>query len=307
MQHYYDLSKISINRSRVTIGSFDGVHIGHQQIIHSLVEGAHQAGESAAVVTFHPHPQLILQDEIRPYYLTLPEKRALLLGDLGVDLVLTYPFTQETTQMSPEDFISQLHDHLGFTELWMGHDFALGKDRQGSPDRLRQIGKKSGFLVQEIPAFYHESEIVSSSRIRKLIRKGAIKEASQLLGRTFEISGKVIKGENRGKSLGFATSNLDVHPEVVDIKPGVYACQAIVDGKSYPAVTNVGYRPTFGEDLTAPRIEAHLLDFSHELYGQMMDLAFIERLRDEMKFDQVSDLVNQIQRDVDRARGILSG
>ncbi len=306
MQHFRNLSKISLEKSRVTIGSFDGVHIGHQQIIRSLVDGAHQAGQPAAVVTFHPHPQLVLKDEIRPYYLTLPDKRAELLGELGVDLVLTYPFSQSTSLMSPESFISQLHDHFAFSELWVGYDFALGKDREGTPSHLREIGLKYKFEVQEIPAYYHEGELVSSSLIRNQIRAGMIREAAVLLGRPFEISGEVIKGEDRGKSLGFATSNLDVAPDVVDIKPGVYACRAHVRGESFPAVTNIGYRPTFGDDLSAPRIEAHLLDFSRDLYGEIMDLVFIERLRDEMKFTDVSDLVKQIRRDVDQTRRILA-
>ncbi len=306
MQHFRNLSKISLEKSRVTIGSFDGVHIGHQQIIRSLVDGAHQAGQPAAVVTFHPHPQLVLKDEIRPYYLTLPDKRAELLGELGVDLVLTYPFSQSTSLMSPESFISQLHDHFMFSELWVGYDFALGKDREGTPSHLREIGLKYKFEVHEIPAYYHDGKLVSSSLIRNKIRAGMIREAALLLGRPFEISGEVIKGENRGKSLGFATSNLDVAPDVVDIKPGVYACRANVKGETFSAVTNIGYRPTFGNDLSAPRIEAHLLDFSRDLYGEQMDLVFIERLRDEMKFADVTDLVKQIRRDVDQTRRILA-
>ena len=212
MQHFQDLKQISLEGSLVTIGSFDGVHIGHQQIIHSLVDQAQQAGIPAVVVTFHPHPQLVLNDEIRPYYLTMPEKRAQLLGELGVDFVLTYPFTLETSQMSPEDFISQLYEHLKFTELWVGYDFALGKDREGTPSRLRELGQDYEFRVHEIPAYSHEGELVSSSLIRNKIRTGQIRKATQLLGRPFEISGEVIMGEKRGKSLGFATSNLDVHP-----------------------------------------------------------------------------------------------
>ncbi len=306
MQHFYDLNQISLEGSLVTIGSFDGVHIGHQQIIHSLVDQAHKAGKPAAVVTFHPHPQLVLKDETRAYYLTMPDKRAQLMGDLGVDYVLTYPFTPETSRMSPEDFISQLHEHFNFSELWVGYDFALGKDRQGTPLHLRELGKEYKFKVHEIPAYSHEGELVSSSMIRNKIRGGLIRKASQLLGRPFEISGEVIMGEKRGKSLGFATANLDVVPEMIDIKPGVYACRAIVKGKTYSAVTNIGYRPTFGEDLEAPRIEAHILDFSGDLYGDSVDLVFIDRLRDEMKFTEVSDLVKQIHTDVKLAREILA-
>jgi len=306
MRHYQDLNQISLEGSLATIGSFDGVHIGHQQIIHSLVEQAHKVGKPAVVVTFHPHPQLVLKDETRPYYLTMPEKRAQLLGDLGVDHVFTYPFRMETSRMTPEDFISQLHGHLKFSELWIGYDFALGKDRQGTPTRLREIGKEYQFTVHEISAFSYEGELVSSSLIRNKIRTGQTKGAAQLLGRPFEITGKVIVGENRGKSLGFATSNLDVSPELVDIKPGVYACRAIAGGKTYSAVTNIGFRPTFGEDLEAPRIEAHLLDFSGDLYGDYIDLVFVDYLRDEMKFARVNDLVDQIGRDIERAREILS-
>jgi riboflavin kinase/FMN adenylyltransferase len=306
MQHFHDLDQISLAGSLVTIGSFDGVHIGHQQIIHSLVDRARQADLPSVVVTFHPHPQLVLKEETRPYYLTLPEKRAQLLGDLGVDLVLTYPFSKETSQLSPEDFTSQLHAHLRFRELWVGYDFALGKDRLGTPSRLREIGRGLNFEVHEIPAYSYAGDLISSSLIRDQIRTGQIIKASELLGRPFGISGEVIKGDNRGKSLGFATSNLEVPPEVVDIKPGVYACRAIVRGEIFPAVTNIGYRPTFGEDLTAPRIETHLLDFSRDLYGETVELVFIERIRDELKFSEVSKLVEQIKADVDQARRILA-
>ena len=306
MQHFSDLQKISLEGSLVTIGSFDGVHIGHMQIIRALVNQAHQADLPAVVVTFYPHPQLVLKDESRPYYLTMPEKKAQLLGELGIDFVLTYPFTQETSQMNPEDFISQLHEHLKFSELWVGYDFALGKDRRGTPSHLSDLGQVYKYKIHEIPAYSQEGELVSSSLIRNKIRTGQIRKAAQLLGRPFEIGGEVIKGEKRGKSLGFATSNLDVNPEVVDIKPGVYACRAIISGKTYSAVTNIGYRPTFGEDLEAPRIEAHLLDFSGDLYGNWLDLVFIDRLRDEMKFPQVSDLVEQISNDVEQAREIFA-
>jgi riboflavin kinase/FMN adenylyltransferase len=305
MQHFHDLSDIRLEKSLVTIGSFDGVHLGHQQIIRDLVEKSHELGYPAAVITFHPHPQLVIKSEFRPYYLTMPEQRARLLGEMGVDLVLTYPFDKKTSQLSPESFISMLLDSFHFSELWVGYDFALGKDREGNPDRLKQLGLRYSFSVHEIPAFIYEGELVSSSGIRKKIREGDLRSAALLLGRPFEIVGEVIKGDNRGKSLGIATSNLAVPPEVVDIKPGVYACWAEVGGEIHPAVTNIGFRPTFGSDLVSPRIEAHLLDFSRDLYGQELKLRFIERLRDEMKFEQVSDLIRQIQLDITRARSIL--
>ena len=289
----------------MTVGSYDGVHLGHQQIIHPLVEGARQNNLPAVVVTFHPHPQLVINNEDRPFYLTLPDHRVEILEDLGVDFVLTYPFRKETSQMGAEDFILSIHNQIHFSSLWVGHDFALGRDREGDSTLLEKIGEQLGYHLQEIPPYIFENEVVSSSRIRRTLREGKVRKANQLLGRPHKIFGKVIKGDNRGKSLGFATSNLDVPSEVVDLKPGVYACWAEVGGKTQKAVTNIGFRPTFGGGLTSPRIEAHLLDFSQDLYGERMGLQFIDRIRDEMKFDQVSDLQAQISADINQTYQIL--
>jgi riboflavin kinase/FMN adenylyltransferase len=248
----------------------------------------------------------VLNDESRPFYLTLPEKRAELLGELGVDHILTYPFTKQTVQKSAEAFILELRNQLNFSDLWIGYDFALGKNREGNADRLSKLGQLHDFRVWEIPAFHFREKLVSSSQIRKLLREGEVKDAADLLGRPFEISGEVIKGDNRGKSLGFATSNLNVASEKVNIKPGVYACLAEVDDQVWKAVTNVGYRPTFGPDIDSPRIETHLLDFSRDLYSKIIEVRFIKRLRDEKKFDQVGDLIDQVQKDISRTREILS-
>jgi riboflavin kinase/FMN adenylyltransferase len=305
MQHYYKLSDFQLEKSLVSIGSFDGVHIGHQQIIRDLVNKAQEAKLPAAVITFHPHPQLVIHQETRPYYLTMPEQRASLLGSMGIDIVLTYPFNKETSLLPAEEFVSILQDKFQFSELWIGYDFALGKNREGNSTRLKEIGKKLSFNVHEIPPFKHNGEIVSSSGIRRIIRSGDVKNAAVLLGRPFAISGEVIKGDNRGKSLGFATSNLAVSPEIVDIKPGVYACLAEIQGEILKAVTNIGFRPTFGDDVDSVRIEAHILDFSRDLYGQQLKLHFIDRLRDEMKFEQIDDLVHQVMADKDKARRIL--
>ncbi len=305
MQHFHNVEEIHLEQSWLTIGSFDGVHLGHQQIIHDLVKGAHDNGQPAVVVTFHPHPQLIIKKEDRPYYLTLPGKRAQLLGDLGVDIVLTYPFSSETSQMRAEEFIALLHRRLQFSRLWVGYDFALGRNREGDPAYLKNLGQQFGYTLKEILPYSIDGELVSSSRIRKSIREGEMREAAALLGRPFEVTGTVVVGENRGKSLGFATSNLDVPQEIVDIKPGVYACLTDVDGQTWKAVTNIGFRPTFGEGILSPRIEAHLLGFSGSLYGEELSLKFVERLRDEMKFDHVSALQAQIKVDIDQALQIF--
>jgi riboflavin kinase/FMN adenylyltransferase len=307
MLHVHELSAVQLEKSWVTIGTFDGVHLGHQQIIRKLVEGAGAADLTAGLITFFPHPQLVLQNESRPFYLTLPDFRARILGQLGVEVVLTYPFDHHTSQLSAREFIGMLHDRFQFENLLIGYDFALGKDREGTSQVLRQIGKEIGYTVQEIPPFRLNGELVSSSRIRGLLREGKIAQVSTLLGRYFAITGVVVAGDDRGKSLGFATSNLEVHPELVDIKSGVYVCWASVGGKTWQAVTNIGVRPTFGEDLEAPRIESHLLDFSDDLYGKEIELSFVKRLRDERKFEQVEDLITQISSDVKQTREILNG
>lgn len=306
MQHIKDLKAVNLDRSWLTIGTFDGVHLGHQQIIAALVKGASAAGLPSVVVTFFPHPQLVLQNQSRPFYLTLPETRARLLADLGVDYVYTWPFDLETSRLSARQFIEQLYDRFHFEHLLIGYDFALGKDREGNADVLRSIGVDFGYSVDQIPPYRFQGSLVSSSRIRQELRGGNVRAAAALLGRNFEVDGEVVKGDDRGKSLGFATCNLAVHPELVDIKPGVYACQAVVGGKTWMAVTNIGFRPTFGEDLESPRIEAHLLDFSGDLYGQRVRLFFVDRLRDEKKFSEVSELIAQIKKDVEQTRQILS-
>ena len=305
MQYFHTLEEIQLEESWLTIGSFDGVHLGHQQIIHALVSQAHKNKKPAVVITFHPHPLLVLKEETQPFYLTLPEKRAQYLGELGVDFVLTYKFSKATSLMSAEEFINILYRRLHFSQLWVGYDFALGKNREGNPDRIKELGQKFGYELKKIPPFYLEEELVSSSRIRRFMREGNVREAAAFLGRPFQISGRVIRGENRGKSLGFATSNLDVPEEMVNVKPGVYACRADVQGKSWKAVTNIGFRPTFGDGIESPLIEAHLLNFSGDIYGEQVSLDFIDRLRDEMKFDQVSALTAQIQSDIDQTLQIL--
>lgn len=303
---YNDLNELHLKNSWLTIGSYDGVHLGHQQIIRPMVEGARKKGISSVVVTFHPHPQLVINDEDRPFYLTLPEQRAKILDDLGVDHIVIYPFTKETSHVKAEEFILFVFNQLQFSHLWVGHDFALGRDREGDSELLKKIGETLGYQVHVIPPYIYENEVISSSLIRRKLRGGEINAANHLMGRPLEISGKVIKGDNRGKSLGFATSNLAVPGEVVDVKPGVYACWAEVQGETWKAVTNIGYRPTFGGELTSPRIEAHLLDFSQDLYGERMGLRFIQRIRDEKKFDQVSELQAQISEDINRTHQLLS-
>jgi riboflavin kinase/FMN adenylyltransferase len=303
--HYSSLTDIQLAESWLTIGTFDGVHLGHQQLVRSLVEQAHAESMPAVVVTFHPHPTLVLRGGRNAHYLTLPEKRAELLGELGIDFVITHPFNKEVSQLTAGEFIARLHKSLAFNHLWIGHDFALGKDREGNPERLGELGQQYGFEVKQISAYQLDGEVVSSSLIRALLRDGDAEGAARYLGRPYSVQGEVIGGDQRGKSLGFATANLDVSDQMVGLNRGVYACQALISGTIHPAVTNIGYRPTFDQPGGAPRIEAHLLDFEQDIYGQIMELFFLSRLRGEKKFDEIQELQDQVQRDITLARKIL--
>ncbi|MBN2044273.1 MAG: bifunctional riboflavin kinase/FAD synthetase [Anaerolineales bacterium] len=306
MRHSYGLQDLFIQNAWLTIGSYDGVHLGHQQIIHQITAGAHQAGAPAVVLTFFPHPAIVLRGPRDSFYLTLPEEKAELLGEMGVDEVITYPFSRQTSETEPEDFIRMLITHLGFSHLWVGYDFALGKDRKGDVETLISIGEKYGFVVHVIEAYQQDGEVVSSSRVRQAVEAGRIMAANRLLGNRFTIRGKVIPGDGRGSTIGIPTANLAVARERAVPGPGVYVCLATVEGETYPAVTNIGVRPTFEDAPVAPRIETHILDFSGDIYGSEISLAFVDFLRPEQKFSGVDQLVAQIRADIAQGREILT-
>jgi len=305
MQHYWSIEDIHLQDSWATIGSFDGVHLGHQEIVRNLVQGARQANVPAVVVTFYPHPAYVLGKRKDPIYLTLPEERADLLAQLGVDIVISHPFNLQVASLTAKEFMVRLKQHLGFSHLCIGYDFALGRGREGNVETLKILGKELGYEVNAISAVVNGDATVSSSQIRALILDGDVKRASRLLGRPYRLSGDVIRGDARGKAIGIPTANLDVLAERAVPKAGVYVCKAIVDGNYWGAVTNIGVRPTFEKQPVLPRVEAHLLDFDGDLYGKTLQLDFISRLRDEKHFNGIQALVDQIRRDIDQARNIL--
>ncbi len=305
MRHSYGLQDILIQNAWLTIGSYDGVHLGHQQIIEQITAGAHQAGAPAVVLTFYPHPSTVLRRAHNAFYLTLPEEKAKLLGEMGVDEVITHPFSREIAETEPENFIRQLAVHLGIRHLWVGYDFALGKDRKGDVAFLTELGVRLGFKVHVIEAYKLDGEIVSSSRVRRAVEERDITAANRLLGHYFTISGTVIPGDGRGATIGIPTANLQVAQERAVPGAGVYVCLAEVDGKTYPAVTNIGVRPTFEDTPVAPRIETHILDFSANIYDKQISLSFVDFLRPEQKFSGVDELVAQIRADIEKGRGIL--
>jgi riboflavin kinase/FMN adenylyltransferase len=306
MKHYWLLEAVQLQDVWLTIGSFDGVHLGHQAIINKITDGAHSEGVPAVVVTFHPHPAAVLRGRHGRYYLTTPEERAALLGEAGVDVVITHPFNLEISNLSAHDFMQRLQNHLGIKHLCIGHDFALGRQREGDLPSLVRLGEDFGYSVEAIPPVELDGQVVSSSRIRTALEAGDLETANRLSGRPFRLDGKVMHGDGRGKRIGIPTANLSFWEQHVLPKPGVYACTVKLNGRSYPAVTNVGYRPTFEGQPANPQVEAHLLDFDGDLYQQQLQLAFLSRLRDEQRFQNVEALVSQIHKDIQKAREIFS-
>jgi len=305
MQHYWSLEKIQLHDVWLTIGSFDGVHIGHQLIIREVVEGAKKDGSSSVVITFHPHPDTVLKKKDGAFYLTSPQEQAVFLGELGIDYVITYPFNKSVANTSTRVFVDKIFQHLHFKCLCIGHDFALGKNREGDAAALRALGKEYGFQVRVIDPLFDGDKLVSSSRIRNALRTGEIIEVNRMLGHPYQIKGRVIRGDGRGRTLGIPTANLEIWQEKALPKSGVYACIALVDGIRYPAVTNIGIRPTFDLSSSERIVETHIINFDRNIYDQEISLLLIDFLRDEKRFDHVNALISQIKDDISRAIGIF--
>jgi riboflavin kinase/FMN adenylyltransferase len=304
MTHYTSLEAVSLTGSWLTIGVFDGVHRGHQEIIRQLTAGAHESGAPAVLLTFSPHPAKVLAGRDISC-LTTPEERAELLFSLGVDDVITMQFTRELAERSAEDFMAELKTRLGLKKLLIGYDFALGRGRAGNFERLSQIGRALNYDVQAVEAVRLNEDIISSTLIRQTIADGAVSLAAAKLGRYYSVQGPVVPGDGRGRTIGIHTANVEPPAEKALPANGVYATWAFVGGEKHPAVTNVGLRPTFTSGQAAPRVEAHLLDYSGDLYGKTLKLEFVERLRGEQKFPSVDALIAQIRSDSEQARGIL--
>lgn len=293
----------SLAGAGVTIGNFDGVHKGHQALILRTLEVCRQQALECVVLTFWPHPRLLLTPERGHLPLTTRQERLELLAGLGVRRVLELPFTRELAALTPEDFVRRCLLPLKLRELVVGYDFSLGRDRSGHADVLRALGARWGFGVEQVPPVIVDDAVVSSTRLRDLIRRGDVWEAARLLGRFYGFSGPVVHGEGRGSGLGFPTANLQP-PAALLPAEGVYAARLRVDGRDYQAVTNVGRKPTFGGRELC--IESFLLDASENLYGQNVRLEFVTRLRGERRFASAQDLTRQIARDVEETRSVLA-
>lgn len=306
MKHIQSLKDANLTKpSLVTIGVFDGLHTGHQTLIQKLVDEAHAENKLAVVITFFPHPDKVLRDVEQRYYLMTSEQRAKFILDMGVDFVVTHAFDDTIRQMRASEFVDQLVQHLKISELWVGSDFALGYKREGNVAFLTEQGKSKGFNVTAIDLIMNDGgdKVIRSSQIRENLLDGNIDQVRKWLGRGYAVVGEVVHGEKRGRTIGFPTANVAVWSEQIIPANGVYAGWAKLGDETFKAVTNIGIRPTFeGDNVT---VEAHLLDFDRDIYGQEIELTFETHLRAEKKFNGIEELIAQIKSDADSARQYL--
>jgi riboflavin kinase/FMN adenylyltransferase len=299
-----NLHQANVERETVlTVGAFDGLHLGHQELLRRLTRRARQTERLSAVLTFDPLPRTVLNPAANTICLATVDDKIRLLEQWGLDLLVILPFTRELANTSSRDFVQMLCQHLRMTELWVGWDFALGRGRAGNVGALRKLGKAMGFHLQAIEPVSDGGIVISSTEIRNLITNGRVREAAEMLGRYHQLTGLVVPGEGRGKDLGFPTANVQVPEHCAVPAMGIYAVYASIKGKRHPAVLNIGCRPTFGTGECT--VEVHLLDFVGDLYGEQIHIQFVERLRAERRFPSTDALRAHIEKDVAKAREIL--
>ena len=290
--------------SVLTIGVFDGVHLGHRHLLTRLKAEAERHGLLSVVITFADHPRGVLHPGSTPALLTGIDERVALLKDTGVDLVIPVSFDTAVSKLTAREFAGLLREHVRMTGLVVGPDFAMGHRREGDGTTLAALGQEMGFFVEMIePLRAGEGPVVRSTIVREAIAEGDVTRAASMLGRDYSLTGTVVTGHGRGASLGFATANLRVPDVAIVPRDGIYAAWARVEGGRYMAATSIGFNPTFAG--RGHSIEAHLMDFEGDLYGGQVILEFVRRLRDELKFDTVEGLQKQVDRDIDETRAAL--
>lgn len=288
----------------LTIGSFDGIHRGHQHLIGRVITRAKEVGAASALVTLHPHPKIVLRPHSLLQYLSTIEERLDLLTPLGLDYAVVFPFSLETSQIRARDFVQILLDHLNMHEIICGADFALGYKREGNVDFLRAVGIEKGFTVTVVEPQQFDGQIMSSSRIRQMIADGDLDTATRFLGRSPSVRGRVVKGDQRGRQLGFPTANLAIAERRLIPADGIYAVRVKIDDVWFGGAANIGIRPTF--DHGHRLVEVYVLDFDGDLYDQVIEVQFIKRLREEREFDSIDALIEQMKQDVEETRRVLT-
>ncbi len=289
----------------LALGNFDGLHRGHLKIIERVRRGAAEHGGTPMAMTFDPHPSRVVRPDKAPPLLMTKEQRLEAFERAGISAVAVVRFTPELSQWDPETFVrTVLVEWLRVSEVWVGANFLFGHDRSGNFSTLRTLGQRYGFRADKIDPVRYKEFVVSSTRIRRLVSEGRMDEAGALLGHQFYIDGRVVPGAHRGRDLGFPTANLETGNELLPPN-GVYATMTTIDGIVHPSITNVGVRPTFG-DTTTVVIEAYVLGYEGDLYGRHVRLGFVQRLRDERKFEDVDALRAQIEADRRRAERLFA-
>ena len=296
------------NNAVITIGNFDGVHIGHQALFHEVIEKADAVGGTSVAMTFEPHPLRVLQKNDRLPLITLVEQKTELIERSGLDVLICIPFTREFAAMSARAFIEDLLvGTIGMKAIVVGEDYTFGRDREGDIDLLRKFAAEFDYEVivaDWITAARGHEHRISSTRIRDLIMEGRMKQAQKMLGRLYQIRGKVVTGRDRGgKLLGIPTANINLHDELCP-KSGIYAVTVDHGSNTYKGVANIGYSPTFDDHQFT--VEVHILDFERRIYGDDIRVNFVQRIRDEKKFTSIDQLKDQIHKDIAVAREILS-
>jgi len=288
----------------VTIGNFDGVHLGHRFIFRRLVEEAHREGRPAVAISFDPHPKMVLHPERRPFYLiTTPEEKIGLLVGLGIDAFILIPFSVEYARTTADEFIREiLWQKLRIRRILIGHDYTFGRGKEGNEAFLTEAGRRLGFEVEVMNAFCVGDTVISSTKIREALLAGEVRFAATLIGRPYNLSGQVISGNHRGVRLGFPTANIAPDKELVPAR-GVYAVRVLRKENRHDGVVNIGFNPTFADGKRS--IEVHIFDFHEDIYGESIEILFIERIRDEVRFESPEKLIAQIDRDIARVRKIL--
>ena len=306
MQVEQELAQFSPQKETLlTIGVFDGVHLGHKFLISKLVSLAAKQNLLSGVVTFRQHPRELLSPKTKLLYLCSVKEREQLLKNEGIDFVVTLSFDKELAKLSARDFVSLLKKHVKMRGLVIGPDFALGKNREGNADALRSLGEEMGFSVTIVTPKVINGEVASSTAIRQALADGDMGKVMRLLGRPFSLPGKVTRGEHRGTGLGFPTVNLSIDAKMAIPPDGVYATRAYIDGQEFQAMTNIGRRPSFG-DSNERTIEAYIVNYSQDIYGKDVKMEIIRRLREEKRFDSIEELKKQISEDVKRGIEILN-
>jgi riboflavin kinase / FMN adenylyltransferase len=288
----------------LTIGVFDGVHAGHRYLLEKLQQKAAEKSLLSGVVTFNPHPQSVLHPQNQLLWLGDLEDRVKAFQALGINIVAVLTFTLEVAQLSAEHFISLVRKQLRMRGIMVGPDFALGRGREGNINLLRTLGHEMNFSVDVVSAYTINGEVVSSTLIRQALAQGNMEKVERLMGRYFQLRGKVITANKRGRDLGFPTANLDVKPQQALPGTGIYATITHVDGRQFPSATNVGTRPTFGEG--DKMVETHLLKYRGDLHGKEIKVEFVQKLRDERRFPSRDELKAQIARDVQEVAAIFA-